>query len=276
VRLPTFLIIGAMKAGTTALHDYLGRQPGVFVSDPKELDFFRGDGAWHRGLDWYASHFADAGDAVAIGESSPNYTKRHSDPDVVDRIDRTLPDVRFVYLIRHPIERIVSMYRHLAGDGLEPRPFDTAVLDDADYVDTSRYAFQIEPYLERFGPDRVLVMRSEDLRDRRAATVSRALEHIGAPVTGVPYGLDVEPNRTDDRRVAGRWGRLLLGSARVRGVLDRSWRLRRITHRLTTRPASIPHVDVTRDVVLELWDRLADDRRRLRELVPGLGEWDAP
>jgi len=273
--LPTFLVVGAMKAGTTALHDYLGRQPGVFVSEPKELDFFRSDGTWDRGIEWYESQFVRAAGARAIGESSPNYSKRHSDPLVASRIAAVVPRARIVYLVRHPIDRIVSMYRHLAGDGLERRPFADAVLGDPDYVDTSRYAYQLEAFLAHFDRSQVLVVASEDLRDHRAETVLRVLDHIRATGDGEPVGLDREPNRTEERRVPRRWGGGLMGSKPVTRVLDRSWRLRGVVHRLSTRRAAVPHVSVPPEVESELWRRLEPDMRGLGELVPGLGDWPA-
>src|SRR5438067_13911883 len=72
--LPTFLIIGAQKCGTTSLHRYLSAHPQVFMSKTKELDFFVEEKMLGRGLDWYRSHFAGADDTVAIGEASPSYT----------------------------------------------------------------------------------------------------------------------------------------------------------------------------------------------------------
>ena len=72
--LPTFIVIGAGKAGTTSLWGYLRDHPQVFMSDPKELDFFTVEHNWSKGVGWYEAHFADAGDAVARGEASGSYT----------------------------------------------------------------------------------------------------------------------------------------------------------------------------------------------------------
>src|SRR5438309_18176 len=79
------------KAGTSSLYEYLRHQPQVFMSTPKELDFFVKTFAWHRGTAWYASQFAGAGDAVAVGEASPSYSAHPSLPGVPERIKATVP-----------------------------------------------------------------------------------------------------------------------------------------------------------------------------------------
>ena len=70
--LPDFIIIGAMKCGTTSLHHYLSLHPDISVSRRKELDFFVAEENWARGLAWYESQFPDKG--KVRGEASPKYT----------------------------------------------------------------------------------------------------------------------------------------------------------------------------------------------------------
>src|SRR5688572_22991010 len=70
-RLPTFLIIGASKSGTTSLAAYLSQHPEVFMSSRKEINFF--DLHYGEGVDWYRAHFADAGDRREVGEATPTY-----------------------------------------------------------------------------------------------------------------------------------------------------------------------------------------------------------
>src|SRR5262245_7209987 len=102
---PNFLVIGAMKCGTSSLYQYLRSHPQVFMpNDPDEVNFFsRRD--LERWSEWYRRLFAEAGSAVAIGERSTNYTKYPSIPDVPTRIARSIPDAKLIYLIRDPIER---------------------------------------------------------------------------------------------------------------------------------------------------------------------------
>ena len=162
--LPTFIVIGAMKAGTTSLARYLDEHPDVFVCNPKEPQFFIESGTWDRGVAWYRELFAGGRDSIARGEASTDYSKLPRHSGVVDRIAAVAPDTRIVYSVRDPIERIRSHYVHeVAHMGLR-QPLADAVRDDPNYVDFSRYAYQIAPYRERFGDERVQIVTSEDLR----------------------------------------------------------------------------------------------------------------
>lgn len=186
--LPTFLIIGAMKCGTSALHTNLGSHPDVAVSHPKELNFFCGPerpgsepsdavGNWHRGLDWYARHFDDR--RPARGEASPGYTSP-SYPEAVDRIAAVLPHVRLIYLVRDPVERAVSQYRHHVADGDEQRPPEQALLDPrSQYVSRSRYFERLLPYLQRFPMDRITVVVAEALAEQSRQELARLFEILG-------------------------------------------------------------------------------------------------
>lgn len=96
VTLPNFLVIGAMKAGTTSMHRYLDAHPDVFMATQKELNFFIEELNWSKGLGWYEERFAEAGDATARGEASPGYAGYPVRRGVPERIAATLPDARFV------------------------------------------------------------------------------------------------------------------------------------------------------------------------------------
>ena len=100
--LPTFIVIGAMKAGTTAVYEYLRAHPQVFMASPKELDFFNSGGAEAI----YRRYFEGGAGAAAGGEGSPNYSKAHLWPETPGRTAALVPDVRPVYLGPHPRERI--------------------------------------------------------------------------------------------------------------------------------------------------------------------------
>jgi hypothetical protein len=198
--LPNLLVIGAQKAGTTSLHAYLDRHPEVDMARGKELDFFLPDRTWGNGVDWYASQF---GDAPVRGESSPNYTAWPLWEDVPARAAATVPDARLVYIVRDPLERIESHYlqrRELEG---ERRPIDEALgdLDDPHntYVARSRYATQIERWLEHFGRDRLLVIAQEDLRDRRAGTMAEVFAFVGLEAVSDDSAFSGEEHRSSDK-----------------------------------------------------------------------------
>ena len=175
--LPNFLVIGTMKGGTTALWRYLRDHSEVFMADPKEIQFFSRN--WHEGWDWYEAKFVGAGRAAAVGEASPSYAEFGHFPEVPKRIASRLPDVRLIYLVRHPVERVASQYLHLLTQGLEEHSMEEAVHSRAGYLGMNEYATVIEGYLEHFPRRQLLVLQSEALRDDRQATVRRVLEFLG-------------------------------------------------------------------------------------------------
>ena len=111
-RLPDFMVIGAMKAGTTGLAFYLGQHPDVFISSTMEANFFADPGNWHRGVGWYQRLFDS--EKLHVGDGSVRNTMVPEYTGAPERIGRLLPDVRLVYLVRDPIERLRSMFIHRA------------------------------------------------------------------------------------------------------------------------------------------------------------------
>jgi Sulfotransferase family len=266
--LPTFLVIGAMRAGTTSLWEYLRGHPQVHMAPKKEPSFFTAAGTWDRGVGWYASLFRDAGDAKAVGEASTSYTKHPNHAGVPERIAGLIPDVKLVYVIRDPIERIRSQYEWTVHRGDERRPLAQAVLENPEYVDYSRYAAQIDRYLEWFPRDQLLVVTSEHLRDARRETVRTIFEFLGVDPSWVPPGLKAEQH-VSDRQVARPFARRLRAMAGYRrvaglapaGLKSAYWRVARRKRGAGT--ASIIPDPVRRELEL----RLAGDVIRLREVL---------
>ena len=179
-RLPDFVIIGAMKCGTSSLHDRLGALPGFFMSEPKEPNFFSDDPVWERGLPWYCSLFAPASPTALCGESSTHYTKLPTHPAASGRLAATLPNAKLVYVMRNPVERLVSQYRHEWTRKEVREPFEVAVRLHSRFVDYSCYQMQLEPYLRAFGPHAVLPVFFERLVAFPAAELARVLGFLGA------------------------------------------------------------------------------------------------
>jgi Sulfotransferase family len=177
--LPNLLVIGGLKCGTTSLHHYLNLHPEIAMSRPKELNFFVAELNWDLGPNWYASHFDGA--AGVRGETSPHYTNLPRFAGVAERMSELLPDsARVVYLVRDPVDRMLSHYLHNVGGGYEARPLEAALADpDSAYVARSRYAMQAEPYLREFGADRLLIVAREELAAERRATMRRVFGFCG-------------------------------------------------------------------------------------------------
>ena len=220
--LPNLVVVGAMKSGTSALHTLLDRHPEIAMSDPKELNFFFGPPvlppelasmrpavrartvAWqvgnrHRGVAWYARHWRP--EAPVRGESSPGYTSPDR-PDVAARMASLLPDARLVYIVRDPIDRAVSQYRHHRAEGSERRALDDALLDPhSQYLARSRYHERLAPFVERFGPRRIAVVTQEELALDPRAVLRRVYEHAGADPSF--RGAEAAAPRPVDRPGAG-------------------------------------------------------------------------
>lgn len=188
-----------MKGGTSALHGYLREHPRVSMSKKKETDFFyRPDHGGHD-LDWYRGQFVGAADQY--GESSPNYTKRHEDAGIVERLREVLPDVRLIYLARDPVERAVSHFLHNVAKGRVRRDEFDEYFDDLENpaLQTSRYHWQIEPFVEAYGLDRLFVASSEDLRTDRAATLARIFAFLDVDPAFTSAKFDAESHVTSDK-----------------------------------------------------------------------------
>lgn len=201
---PDFLIVGAPKAGTTALHAALSQHPEVFVSTPKEPKYWlcddapppawRGPGDAHSQQEWmwrreeYLRLFAPAGRHQVRGESTPFYLWSRG---AHRRIGEALPDVRLIAVVRDPIDRAYSNWMHLWCDGLEPvADFESAfALQDERvragwapfwrYRDLGRYGEQLAHLHRHVDPDRVLVLRYRDIVDDPPAAVDRACRFLG-------------------------------------------------------------------------------------------------
>jgi hypothetical protein len=274
VTLPNLLVIGAMKAGTTALHDYLGAHPQIFMSRRKELKFFSNDLNWRQGVEWYRSHFEQAPGHVRVGESSPHYTRATQFPGVPERIASVLPDVRFIYLVRDPIERIRSAYLHRVSKGKESRSLEEAVARDEPYVNDSRYAWQLDHYLRHFHRARILVVESERLRDERAETLARILGFLEVDSDPELCGSLPDVHVTSHKReFHPAVSALTRVGQPVKSYLPHRWKKR--LARVGSRPLATARATLSSDVDRDLRGRLRDDVRRLRDeyLGPAFHGW---
>lgn len=269
--LPTFLLIGAMKAGTTTLWSRLREQPGVHMSEEKELDFFVAEKQWRRGVSWYEAQFGDVPAGThAIGEASTNYSKFPLFGGVPGRVHGVLPDIRLVYLLRHPVERMRSHWLHARSIGWERRPFGRAISRDPQYVDISRYAFQLEQWLPYVPREHILVETTEHLHADADAVLARVLSFVGvdAPVvTGTDVRAHTAEERSMPRRAVARALRSIPGAGRVAQLAPEP--LRRRYGEATTLQLDRAATALSPEHEAELVDRLRPDLVRLRDIVGG-------
>jgi len=242
--LPTLIVIGAQKCGTSSLHRYLDAHPAIAMSRVKELDFFLDDGNWSRGVEWYRSQFDSA--ARVCGESSPNYTNLPVSRAVAERMHDIAADARLIYMVRDPIERALSHYTHAVGLGREDRPVDVAMSEpDSRYLRRSLYRTQLEPFVSRFPEGRIHVATQEDLRDRRGETLREIFEFVGVDTefSSQDFDREWEVSAGKDRKfkLAYRASRLIGGKS-FWGRLPPAvrWRLERLALGRVGEPVQAP------------------------------------
>lgn len=195
-RHPEILVIGAIRAGTSALAEWLSRHPGVKAPAQKEVKYF--DFHFHRGEGWYRSFFPIRRRSHSF-DASPSYlVSAHA----ADRARRVIPSARVVVLLRDPVERAWSHFRLRTALGTEERSF-AAVFDeqlaappdpfppasrpaDIPILSAGLYAPQLRPWLAAFGPGSVLVVESSDLADPRSQTLADICQFTGLSSAQAP------------------------------------------------------------------------------------------
>ena len=188
-RLPNLIIGGAQKSGTTSLHNELASHSKIFMSTPKELEFFHDDTNFERGLNWYSQFFRNADGKTILGESCPEYLYFKKVPG---RIVRCLPGIKLIFILRNPVDRAYSGYWHSVRYGIEGLSFEKALLEESrriargyyeqyhfSYIDRGFYIIQLKRYLEHFESSQILVLKSEDYFANAPMTMQKIMDFLG-------------------------------------------------------------------------------------------------
>ena len=229
---PNLFIIGAMKSGTTSLHVLLGQHPSIFMSEPKEPCYFvdadRLKQAWPemwqtgfwRSEDAYLRLFSSVKDERYVGESSTDYSKRQIFNGVPARIAKFNPNSRFIYIMRDPVERTISHYWHMVKYREERRLILEALRNEADYIYTSYYAYQLAPYIDLFGRKRLYSLTFEELKKDPVTATREIFGWLGVDADFAPVNALEARNATPEeiRQVIGP---RLLWRLRHSGLWDR-------------------------------------------------------
>lgn len=201
--LPDFLILGAQKAGTTALYAYLRWHPQVTGPSFKEVSFF--DRHYARGERWYRAHLPIRRSGI-VGEASPSYLFH---PLAPERVAAMVPRARLIALLRNPVDRAFSHYQHEVALGREELSFEDALAREDErmqgelermlrdptyfshawwnytYAARGRYAEQLERWFAAFARDQLLVLFTEELAADTAGTYRRVLDFLGVDARGL-------------------------------------------------------------------------------------------
>ena len=196
-RMPNLFILGAAKAGTTALYDYLAQHPHVFLSRVKEPMFFSREEYYARGLDWYEDfYFVGAEDYPVRAEATPHYL--YWSEKVAPRIKSVYGErpVKFIVTFRDPVSRAYSWYWNMVREGREELDFGEALRVEEHrlkqnrnelyqlgsmiygYSAGSRYASLLQPYLKLFSAEYFFFVIQDDLKCRLHETCANIFEFL--------------------------------------------------------------------------------------------------
>src|SRR6266851_5277975 len=184
--MPDFLIIGAQKSGTTSLYYYLVEHPYIGQSSTKEVHYFE-------------SRYKET---FITGEASPSYL---SHPHAPGRAAKLLPQAKLIVLLRNPVGRAYSQYRHNIGLGFEKLSFEDAIASQEErtktekekllaneyhsshiynryaYLERGIYADQLEAWFKYFPREQMLILRSEDFFADPAPVCAQTLDFLHVP-----------------------------------------------------------------------------------------------
>ena len=194
--LPNFIIVGAPKAGTTSLYHYLSEHPQVFMSEPKEVNFFSKEEIESQDLYYkdfkaldfksYKKLFNKAEGKIAIGEGSVSYLFY---PKTPEKIKDSIPNVKIIILLRNPLDRGYSHYLMDYRLGLVDLTYDEIVFRKTkhkkldlyyqQYVELGLYFEQVKRYLKVFGKKQVKIYLQEDMRDNSNKIINDLYDYLG-------------------------------------------------------------------------------------------------
>ena len=199
---PHFMILGTQKGGTNSLYNYLGQHPQILSAIQKEIHFFSLH--YHKGIDWYRAQFPSTADGnlLRAGEGTPYYLFH---PCVPGRVCNHFPQMKFIVLLRNPTDRAISHYYWEVNLGYEMLPLEEAIARESErlegeaeklladesyysynhqhysYLSRGIYIEQLQNWMNFFGREQFLILKSEDLFSRPAGAVNRVFEFLGLP-----------------------------------------------------------------------------------------------
>lgn len=269
VPLPDFLVIGAMKCGTSTLAAQLAAQSGLFMSTPKEPNFFSDDAVFARGLDWYESLFAAAAPGDLKGEASTHYTKLPTHPHTVARMAAVLSAPRLVYMVRDPIERAVSHFIHEWTEGRMTDNPAEAFAQVPELVEYGLYARQLAPYIDRYGIGSICLTSLERLTADPQGELERVCAHVGLAARPV-WQADLGAQNVSAERIRKLPLHALLVDNPVATALRRTLVPKAVRKRIRDARRYGQRPQISADLRAELATRFAADQAELASLFPGL------
>ena len=199
--LPSFLIIGVQRGGTSSLYNYLIMHNDIIKATSKEVHFF--DTGFHNGISWYKSQFgAESGNKGVAGEATPYYIFH---PIAPTRISKIIPKSKFIVLLRNPVDRAYSHYWLERRSGNENLSFEDAIRSEEkrlegeeekmlhndtyysfnhqhySYLSRGIYVKSLQRWMQLFPREQFLVLKSEDLFSSPELVVNKVFSFLNLP-----------------------------------------------------------------------------------------------
>lgn len=197
MRVPNFIIGGSSASGTSFLYELLIQHREIYLPKQRipEPHYYYKSWEYAKGIKWYLNHyFSEAtDDKIAIGERSSSYL--YGGREVARRISKDFPKMKFIFMLRNPIQRAWANYRFTALQGLESVSFKEAILNEKqriedtqgiwreiapyDYTGRGFYAKQLTEFLEFFPKEQILCIKSESLTNANLSLLPKIYEFLG-------------------------------------------------------------------------------------------------
>ncbi len=219
------IILGAQKCATTTLFALLETHPRLQGCRNKEPHFFSTAKDWRREWSRYEALY-DQREGALYFEASTSYTFHPlRNPRIADDLYAHNPDLRSIYLVRDPVQRVLSSYMHAYERGYTDLGLNEELVANRLHLDVTRYATQIGPFIRRFGRDAVLLIDFDDLRNDRDGVLARVSAHIGVDPAGFVPPPDLHLNLSvGGGKVHHRWDHPGLAWRALRKVMPPLWR----------------------------------------------------
>ncbi len=188
--LPTFICIGAQRAGTTWLYHCLKEHPEIFMPSVKELRFFNYN--YDDGIDSYNDYFTGAGDAKVRGEITPDYYRQDY---ALLRIKEHLPNVKLIFILRNPIERAFSQYQLYCGTEYKEMSFEQTYRQHPDLIEWGMYGKHLEFIYQHFSKENVLILEYDLLKGDPENFLQQVFAFLGVNENFKPENLTKTYNK---------------------------------------------------------------------------------
>lgn len=272
LRFPDFLIIGAMKAGTTTLYRDLTTHSRVFFPADKEpSNLCSPDSTTAKGRVAYAANYGKALPDHVCGDASTCYAKIPIYLGVPQRAKVLLPEhAKIIMSVREPVSRIVSQYRHeVYAHQIEDIGIDRAIERYPHLLDFSRYAMQIEPWIDTFGRQPVLIVEFEEYVSNRLIYAEKVQRFLGLEPECENIDASLRHNKREDARIAtGLWRKIILGRVyrkAIRPLIPAS--VKAHLRRSILPPPSAESIIPSQETQQFIKDALRDDQAKLAQIM---------